>query len=266
MFKNNKIVVFDVDETLGCFTQLGIFCDCLDEYYGNKNYSVSNFNKILDLYPNFVRPKMLSILEYLKEKKKKNKCYKVMMYTNNQGPKKWVLNIKNYFDYKINYKLFDQIIAAFKVSGEIVEPKRTSHDKSIDDFFRCTKLSPDVEICFIDDLFHYKMEDEKVYYINVKPYKYNYLINDMIKKYLKSSLGLNIINKSDFYNDILNIYNKFEYPNKIKDIKEQEIDEIVSKKMYQHIKQFFYENNKNTLKIKKKFNNKNKSLRNKKII
>jgi hypothetical protein len=68
MFKNNKIVVFDVDETLGCFTQLGIFCDCLDEYYGNKNYSVSNFNKILDLYPNFVRPKMLSILEYLKEK------------------------------------------------------------------------------------------------------------------------------------------------------------------------------------------------------
>jgi uncharacterized Fe-S center protein len=108
------------------------------------------------------------------------------------------------------------------------------------------------------------MEDEKVYYINVKPYKYNYLINDMIKIYLKSALGVNIINKNEFYNDILNIYNKFEYPTKIKNIKEQDIDEIVSKKMYQHIKQFFYENNNNILKIKRKPNNKNKSLRNKK--
>ena len=28
-----KIVVFYLDETLGYFTQLGIFCDCLDIYF-----------------------------------------------------------------------------------------------------------------------------------------------------------------------------------------------------------------------------------------
>ena len=35
-----------------------------------------------------------------------------MIYTNNQGPKIWANMIKNYFDAKINYRLFDNIIGA----------------------------------------------------------------------------------------------------------------------------------------------------------
>ena len=28
-----KIVVFDLDETLGYFTEFGILCDCLNKYF-----------------------------------------------------------------------------------------------------------------------------------------------------------------------------------------------------------------------------------------
>ena len=45
-----KIVVFDLDETLGYFTELGIFCDCLNRYYNNEEFSNNYFEEILDLY------------------------------------------------------------------------------------------------------------------------------------------------------------------------------------------------------------------------
>lgn len=251
-----KIVVFDVDETLGYFTQLGVFCDCLDEYFNDNDFGNKHFNEILELCPEFVRPKLFPTLEFLKTKKKDKKCYKVMIYTNNQGPKKWVENLKDYFDHKLNYKLFDQIIAAFKVRGERVEMGRTSHDKSIDDFFRCTQLPPDVEICFIDDLFHHKMEDEKVYYINVKPYQYNLSFSTFLLRFINSKLGKKIKQDSNFISNMNRIYSKFKFNENIKNPKEHEIDEIVGKKMFQHIKQFFYENNNQTLKNKKKKHNK----------
>ncbi len=49
-----------------------------------------------------------------------------------------------------------------------------------------------------------------------------------------------------------------------KDEKEQEIDEIVGKRMFNHIKQFFYENNNKTLKRGRRVRNRslkvNKSI------
>ena len=53
-----KIVVFDLDETLGYFTELGIFWDCLKNYLKiknvNKTLSQTDFNNVLDLYPEFL--------------------------------------------------------------------------------------------------------------------------------------------------------------------------------------------------------------------
>jgi hypothetical protein len=258
----NKIVVFDVDETLGYFTQLGVFCDCLDKYFKDKEYANKNFNEILEICHEFIRPKLLPTLEFLKNKKKEKKCYKVMIYTNNQGPRIWVENLKDYFDHKLNYKLFDQIIAAFKVRGERVELGRTSHDKSVDDLFRCTQLPKDIEICFIDDIFHHKMEDEKVYYINVKPYHYHLSFSTFLLRFINSKLGNEVKHDPNFISAMNNIYSKYKFNEDIKNKKEHEIDEIVGKKMFQHIKQFFYENNNQTLKRKKK-TPKQKSIRRK---
>ena len=262
MNKSKKIVVFDLDETLGYFTEFGMFCDCLDIYYKDSTYSNIHFKTLLDLYPEFLRPHITDILTYIKTKKKSRKCYKVMIYTNNNGPKSWAKNISDYFDTKVNYKLFDQIIAAFKIRGEKIELGRTTHEKTIDDLFRCTKLPENVEICFIDDLYHDGMADDSVYYINVKPYHHELKIDDLIKRYLDSKLGKNIKGNHDFVSSIKNEFKKYNNIISEKSIEEQEIDDIIGKKMFQHIKQFFYDNNNNKT-FKRRERKRNKTKRNK---
>jgi len=262
----SKIVVFDLDETLGYFTEFGIFCDCLNEYFKNTDYSDTHFNELLDLYPEFIRPKMINALLYLKSKKIDNQCYKVMIYTNNQGDSSWAINIKKYFDKKVEYELFDKIIAAFEVRGQRVEIGRTSHDKTMDDFVRCSKLSENIEVCFIDDLYHSGMVDDKVYYINVKPYKHQISIEKMVNTFLDSKLGNKVDDKEDFINSIQHEYKEYKYRIHEKTKEEQEVDEIVGKRMLQHLKQFFRENANKTIKRKKGrlANKTNKTIKHKK--
>ena len=166
---NSKIVVFDLDETLGYFTELGMFWDALKAYIHKTNATIvidqTLFNNILDLYPEFLRPTIIDILNYLKKKKIRNHCDKLMIYTNNQGPVEWAKYITSYFNNKLNYVMFDQIIAAFKVRGKRVEVCRTTHKKTHSDFIKCTKLPEDTQICFLDDVFHPDMSNERIYYI-----------------------------------------------------------------------------------------------------
>ena len=179
-----KIVVFDLDETLGYFTQYGMFWDSLANYLKikNKNNLTQNdFNDILDLFPEFLRPNIINILMYLKNKKKTNCCHKMMIYTNNTGPREWSKHIISYFEKKINFKLIDQIISAFKINGKRVELCRTTYNKTHKDFVKCTKIPIDAEICFIDDNFYPEMANDNIYYINIKPYIYDLNFKYMIK-------------------------------------------------------------------------------------
>ena len=111
MLNKTKIIVIDVDETLGYFVELGIFWDSLHNYAKTMNIDAAtiltqhHFNETLDIFPEFVRPKILSILQYIKLKKILKQCDGVIIYTNNQGPKEWIQFIKNYFESKIKYKL-----------------------------------------------------------------------------------------------------------------------------------------------------------------
>ena len=164
-----KIVVFDLDETLGYFTEYGIFWDCLNKFLEKKNkkgLTQGDFNDILDLFPEFIRPNIINILNYLKKKKQSKCCHKMMIYTNNQGPVEWSNNIITYFENKIKFKLIDQIIAAFKVNGKQVEICRTTHNKTHKDLIKCTKIPAHAEICFIDDSFYPEMANDNIYYIN----------------------------------------------------------------------------------------------------
>ena len=263
-----KVVVFDLDETLGYFGQLGRFCNLLDEYYKNPNKAYSIFNELMDLYPEFTRPNIINILKHLLQKKKENKCQAVMIYTNNTGERKWAEHIKGYFEHKLNSKIFEQIIAAFKINGKIVEINRTSHEKSVDDFFRCTKLPSDIEICFIDDLFHPKMNNDNVYYIHVKEYKHLLPATEMLNRYLNSSLSSDIKNKEEFKQ--FTMFN-LKYSVVEKDKHEHEIDIIVSKKMLEHIKEFF-DKDEPSMKLKvcnknqKSFKKNNKTSNNNKTV
>ena len=199
-----KMVVFDLDETLGSFIEISMFWEALERYYGY-NLLDSRFYEVLDLFPNFLRPKILIILDYLKDKKEKKSCDHLMIYTNNQGPKSWVKMISDYLNQKVGYKLFDKIIAAFKVKGKIIEIGRTSHNKSVEDLVRCTKIPINTEICFIDDQKHPLMIEDNVYYINVKPYEYSMPFDEMAEIYYNTFYEIHNIedSKEDFINKIV---------------------------------------------------------------
>ena len=101
-----------------------------------------------------------------------------MIYTNNTGPPEWANHIIRYFENKINYKLIDQIIAAFKINGKHVELYRTSDMKKHSDLISCSKIPETADICFLDDVYHPGMVNDKIYYINI-----NYAF--CFKKYCK---------------------------------------------------------------------------------
>ena len=241
----SKIVVFDLDETLGYFTELGMFWNALNAYIKHKHIKQSLeqqdlFNNILDLYPEFLRPNIIEILNYLKNKKEKNHCDKLMIYTNNQGPIEWANYIMKYFEKKTNYNIFDQLISAFKVQYKRVELCRTTHMKTHSDFIKCTKVPEETEICFLDDVYYPDMRNDKIYYINVKPYIYNLDFNDMITRFLNSNiLDMNVDNHTYCRMFILSFMKKYNYTYIKKKDDIQNIDIIISKKILQHLHRFF---------------------------
>jgi hypothetical protein len=275
-----KIVVFDLDETLGYFTQLGIFWDILKKYLKNKNIHLTqnDFNDLLDLYPEFLRPNIINILNYLKEQKKNKCCHKMMIYTNNNGPKEWANHIIRYFETKLDFNLVDQIIGAFKVNGKIIEICRTCNKKTHNDFIRCSKIPANSEICFLDDTFYPEMANENIYYINIKPYYYDLKFDYMINKFKQSNIGKkllnNTINYDEDYNDKDNdIFEKtmmeniklYKYFYINKDLREYEIDKVLGKHIINHLKDFFNKKRKNKTFKNRKNNtntNNNKSRKN----
>ena len=226
--KSNNVVVFDMDETLGHFSQLGIIVDAVEKIIKKKLNQIE-FNNLLDIFDLYLRTDILKILNYLKNKKEKNALDKVIIFTNNQGPKDWGNKIKNYFNYKLKYNLFDQIIGAYKVNGKQVERLRTSHNKRYNDLLKIAKLSDNTRICFIDDLYHFEMENKNLFYINVNPYVYEYTITNILN-ILKTKLKIEDYDLKIIYKEIINY--KFE---KNKLINEKEI----SKELYENIKSFF---------------------------
>ena len=242
-----KIVVFDLDETLGYFVEFGIFWDSLHNYLlQNNNYKLEqeDFNEILDLYPEYLRPNIIHILTYLKNKKLQSCCHKMMIYTNNQGPLKWATQLINYFEKKLNSKLFDQIIAAFKVNGKKVEICRTSHNKSHNDLIKCTKLPLNTEICFLDDLIHPEMYNKNVYYINIKPYSYDLGLNEILSRFQESKISSKLLNtqKSQdltFNTTMLAYMKQYNYIYVNKCLKEYDIDKIIGHEIMKHLQQFF---------------------------
>jgi hypothetical protein len=262
-----KIVVFDLDETLGYFTQYGVFWDSLLNYVKVRKKSElkqKDFDAVLDLYPEFLRPNIINILSYLKVKKRSNCCSKMMIYTNNTGPREWARHIVNYFEGKIDFKLIDQIIGAFKINGKRVEICRTSQNKSHNDLIKCTKIPIDAEICFIDDCLYPEMEHDNIYYINIKPYYYDLDFEYMLSVFKQSNIGKSIINDDNDFDTLMNEHIKlFKYSYVPKDPKEYEVDKILGKHIVSHLHTFFNRSNKNrTIKNRgNRSNKRNKSMK-----
>jgi hypothetical protein len=237
-----KTIVFDMDETLGHFAELNMFWTSLKEYLFLKNLSnyiidhhQTTFFKLLDLYPEFLRPNIISILKYLRTKQENGDIDKVMIYTNNNGPKEWVLSIRDYFNAKLGYPIFDNVIAAFMVNGKIVEPKRTSFLKTYEDLVNCAKLSKHAEVCFIDDQYHPHMINDKVYYIYTQPYVIRIDFAEMISRFLKANI-ITIPEHSEFAEFML--YKLKNYAYSVTKTKITEDDRTMSQEIMRYLQAF----------------------------
>lgn len=249
-------IVFDMDETLGFFEQINYLWHSMLKINNNINNNL--FKEILNLYPEFIRPNLIQILKYLKEKKEQNRCSNIIIYTNNRTSKEWVTLIQNYFNEIINYDLFDKIICAFKINNKILEINRTSYDKSFDDLIKCSFIDPKSNICFIDDKYYPDMNKNNLIYIQIKKYIYELNKNILFERLYKSTLvRKNIIKK----NIIDKLYKNFDYVYKNQNVN-IEIHKIISKKLLYHLNKFFYKN----FTLKKKLFSNSKTKKNIKCI
>ena len=257
---HKKIIVFDLDETIGHFTQLGIFYDIINNFYKEyDNYKFiqyikkPTFDELMNIYPEFLRPNMIQILQYIKKEKDKNKIDNVMIYTNNQGHNTWANMIVKYLNKQINEHLIKNIIRAFKIGNTKIEPNRTSHMKTYNDFLRCTKLPKNTKICFIDDVEHKGMIHDNVYYINILPYEHKLPVYELLDRYTRFLATKYIIPrkknealyythfknfKDEFIKYTIQFFQKYKYKIDTDNMKKIELNNIISVRLLQMIKDF----------------------------
>ena len=264
MRDNQNAVCFDLDETLGSFSQLYKFWHLLKNNIKDEDLSEKYFFSIIDLFPQFLRPNIFKILKNLKKKKQKQLCNYVMIYTNNNGPNYWANLIKSYFHHKLKFNLFDYIIRAFKIDGKKIEMCRTSHGKSYSDFINCTQLPPNTQILFLDDQYHKDMNHENVLYINLKPYNYNIDYESMCEKFYYKNNNLfntkKIKRPLDHFIKFIRHnthYDKFPYLTKTSI--EKNIELLITENIIKELNIFFNIPEKNTKKNRKKREKKNKT-------
>lgn len=198
--KKKQIILFDLDETIGYFTQIGILYDMIEEFT-NRKMTFRESYQLLDTFPEVFRPNIFNIFRMLVERKKQNPSLIIAIYTNNQAPLSWANMIKNYIHYKLEYPLFNTVIGSYKVGNKIQETRRTTNEKVVDDIYSIFNCKAKMcQILFFDDQFHEKMtpkqQDEKIYYLHIKPYTYDYPTNELITKYIYSLTSINHIYKT----------------------------------------------------------------------
>lgn len=220
-----KVIVFDMDETIGSFQDLAILWTL-----GVDEKNQETFNQLLDLYPEFLRTGILKILEFIIKQKKLGICGKLYVYTNNKYSPELPNKICEYLNYKLNTEqIFDKIICAFKVNNVIIEPKRTTVEKTHGDFIQCSVLPKKSEICFIDDKYYKKMDAEKVYYIQPQAYCHDLSANIIIERFIDRFP--NAANRSMIVSECMKNQNVQ---------MKTEIHQYVFQKMMYYIREFFY--------------------------
>jgi len=100
----NKIIVFDLDETIGDFQQI---IHIMNNTYKNTKKDV---HELFDLYPCVFRTNLFEVFHYIARLKRERKILSVLLYTNNCCDT-FIEYVLSYIHDKINYTLFDNSIS-----------------------------------------------------------------------------------------------------------------------------------------------------------
>lgn len=257
---SKKIIIFDFDETIGNFTDLYILWVGITKFLKiNNNVNMNEvFNRLLDIYPEFLRTEILKVFQYIEKKKNENIIAGLYIYTNNQClDDKWINYISNYIDLKIkSNKVIDKVVYAFKIKNEIIELNRTTNRKTIDDFINCTLIHKNTNICFLDNSFYQEMIKDNVYYIQPKSYYHNLSDSEILNRFITSNIGLYISKNSEveggYYKKLIDWFflNKSSLKINKSEVDNKKYQEITNKILY-HIKEFIYIKNNRGKTIKK---------------
>jgi len=181
--QQHKHFVFDLDETIGSFRELHMLCH---ELLSKNQSLVDRLVELLRLFPEFLRPGIVPILQFLHQNKLQQRFGKFYVYTNNQCGRSWTESIVQAVEIVAETpQLVDHIICAFKIGSVVVESRRTSHWKTWRDLVRCTLLPPQAQICFIDDTYFPKMRRDRVFYLQPRPYQHRLSLSDIAQRLKK---------------------------------------------------------------------------------
>lgn len=238
--KNAKTFVFDLDETIGHFSEIYILFQFIEH---NQSTLFENDKQclyfLLDIFPEVFRYGIEIIFQYLHKKKEKNKTM-VYIYTNNSCiPITWTTYISEYIEQKWKVDdLFNNIVRAFKINGKVVEHKRTTGEKIYEEFLHCVQLPKKTELCFLDNSEHSLMKHIYVYYLQPKPYYIGLSRNEITQRFInamKEKCENNIQEELENYyknNELVINDNKKTYQDSILDMK-------ISKKLLQCVQKFY---------------------------
>ena len=148
----NKCIIFDLDETLGYFSQIYIIILRLEELYKIK-LSYGQYYKIFEKYENIFRPGIFVLLAYLNALKNKYD-FKIILYTNTTLPDSFLGNIIKYLNDRIHNKanIFDDIIT-------LRSSCRNGIKKQFTDIYNCLGyLNNGYVFLIIDNDIHSKLD------------------------------------------------------------------------------------------------------------
>lgn len=239
-----KHFIFDLDETLGSFAELYLLWRGVNYILASENIHFegdqNDFNKLLDLFPEFLRYGILTILEFLHYKKRDGSCGNIFIYTNNQCQPPWVELIANYIESKKRMTgLFQRPICAFKIKNTVFEPNRSTQEKTVRDFIKCSLLPKSAELCFIDNAYHPKMDTGSVFYIQPRSYYHSLSLREIIDRFSKSGIFTSSLTPASWTDHLKKWFHDHVESQK-KTQEDEEIDIAVSRKLMYTIKEFFY--------------------------
>lgn len=238
-----KYIVFDLDETLGTFVQLGIFKDALEATF-EIALTQQAFNELCQAFIKSFRPNLLQILKTIQQHKKTSDDIYLVIYTNNIGPKSWTVQIKTFLEDQLQESgLFDYIIGGYiDMYDQRTELCRTTMAKLPADIRRCIGSPQDAKYLFFDDQHHPEMIHRDVTYIKIKPYRYEYTHREMIRQFLQTKLAkflLQYYNNPELFSErfALELSRSNHYPKPITQ-NELDVDVIITKQMHNHVEKF----------------------------
>lgn len=177
----SKNIVFDLDYTLGFFSQMVYILNSIEAI---KKLDLESYAEVFELFPECFRPGLTDLLIYVLNMRREGRVHSIILYTNNNNDY-FVEQILSYLNKQVSQvtsKLFDCVITSH-------HPNRTSKDKSLNELVCCSDglITHDSKICFIDDKKYLGMIKEQVYYIRCEKYKY-YIPSQTVSARLKMDI------------------------------------------------------------------------------